>query len=75
MTAFLPLLYEALALKVSIVSSGLGSMADQATRKMGRALEDGVGKVGGNGLTVCMQEDDRIAAEEVVGVWGWETCG
>ena len=66
-TAFLPLLHKSPDPKVINITSGLGSIANTLTKKMGRLPSYGASKVGMNGLTAHMQtaENDRIAAEEV----------
>jgi len=68
-TAFLPLLHKSPDPKVINITSGLGSIANTLTKKMGRFPPYGASKVGMNGLTAHMQtaENDRIAAEEVKG--------
>ncbi|OCK97824.1 short chain dehydrogenase/reductase family protein [Cenococcum geophilum 1.58] len=68
-TAFLPLLHKSPDPKVINITSGLGSIANTLTKKMGRLPPYGASKVGMNGLTAHMQtaENDRIAAEEVKG--------
>ncbi|KAK3945059.1 hypothetical protein QBC46DRAFT_372636 [Diplogelasinospora grovesii] len=62
--AFTPLLHAAPAPKIINVSSGLGSMSNALTRKMGRAPAYGASKVGMNGLSVHLQveENDRVEA-------------
>ena len=64
--AFLPLLYKSADPKVISVSSGLGSMENALTRKMGRSPPYGTSKVGLNGFSVHMQvaENDRVEAEK-----------
>lgn len=68
-TAFMPLLHKAPSPKVINVTSGLGSIANTLTKKMGRFPPYGSSKIGMNGATVHMQtaENDRIAAEEEKG--------
>lgn len=68
-TAFMPLLHEAVNPKVINVTSGLGSISNTLTKKMGRFPPYGSSKIGMNGATVHMQtaENDRIAAEEEIG--------
>ncbi|PWY76984.1 short chain dehydrogenase/reductase family protein [Aspergillus heteromorphus CBS 117.55] len=68
-TAFTPLLYKSAAPKVINISSGLGSIQNTLTKKMGRTPPYGASKVGLNGLTVHMQvaENDRIEAEGTSG--------
>ncbi|GFN20603.1 hypothetical protein AtubIFM55763_005674 [Aspergillus tubingensis] len=65
-TAFTPLLYQSSGPKVINISSGLGSIQNSLTKKMGRAPAYGASKIGMNGLTVHMQvaENDRIEKEE-----------
>jgi NAD(P)-dependent dehydrogenase (short-subunit alcohol dehydrogenase family) len=62
--AFTPLLHCSRAPRVINISSGLGSMTNALTRKMGRAPAYGASKVGLNGLSVHLQveENDRIEA-------------
>lgn len=62
--AFTPALHRSPAPKVINVSSGLGSMSNALTRKMGRAPAYGASKVGLNGLSVHLQveENDRVEA-------------
>ncbi|KUJ14081.1 NAD(P)-binding protein [Mollisia scopiformis] len=62
--AFTPLLYKSKDPKVINVSSGLGSIQNSLTKKMGRSPPYGSSKIGLNGLTVHMQvaENDRIEA-------------
>lgn len=62
--AFTSLLHAASSPKIINVSSGLGSMTNALTRKMGRAPAYGASKVGLNGLSVHLQvaENDRIEA-------------
>ncbi|KAK4212146.1 hypothetical protein QBC37DRAFT_375320 [Rhypophila decipiens] len=64
--AFTPLLHASPgpSPKVINVSSGLGSMTNALTRKMGRAPAYGASKVGLNGLSVHLQieENDRVEA-------------
>ena len=62
--AFLPLLYKSADPKVVNVTSGLGSMHNALTKKMGRTPPYGASKIGMNGFTVHMQvaENDRVAA-------------
>ncbi|KAL9110643.1 MAG: hypothetical protein Q9227_004820 [Pyrenula ochraceoflavens] len=62
--AFMPALHAASAPKVINVSSGLGSMSNSLTRKMGRLPAYGASKVGMNGLSVHLQveENDRVEA-------------
>ncbi|KAL4912959.1 short chain dehydrogenase/reductase family protein [Aspergillus aurantiobrunneus] len=64
-TAFTPLLYKSSSPKVINVSSGLGSIQNSLTKKMGRSPPYGASKIGMNGLTVHMQvaENDRIEAD------------
>ncbi|KAH8693052.1 short chain dehydrogenase/reductase family protein [Talaromyces proteolyticus] len=64
--AFIPLLYESSDPKVINVSSGLGSMQNALTQKMGRHPPYGASKIGMNGLTVHLQvaQNDRIKAEQ-----------
>lgn len=68
-TAFLPLLHKSPDPKVINITSGLGSITNTLTKKMGRFPPHGASKVGMNGLTAHMQtmENDRIAAEEAKG--------
>ena len=63
-TAFMPLLHTSADPKVINVTSGLGSITNTLTRKMGRYPTYGSSKIGMNGATVHMQtaENDRIAA-------------
>lgn len=63
--AFTPLLYKSSDPKVINISSGLGSIHNSLTKKMGRSPPYGASKIGLNGLTVHMQvaENDRIEAE------------
>ncbi|KAK2813771.1 hypothetical protein FQN50_000169 [Emmonsiellopsis sp. PD_5] len=65
-TTFLPLLHRAANPRVINVTSGLGSIQNTLTKKMGRYPPYGASKVGMNGVTAHMQtaENDRIAAEE-----------
>ena len=67
--AFLPLLYKSADPTVISVTSGLGSMHNALTKKMGRTATYGTSKVGLNGFSVHMQvaENDRIAAEKEKG--------
>jgi NAD(P)-dependent dehydrogenase (short-subunit alcohol dehydrogenase family) len=60
--AFMPLLHAAPAPRIINVSSGLGSMSNALTRKMGRVPAYGASKVGMNGLSVHLQveENDRV---------------
>ncbi|KAI0473197.1 NAD(P)-binding protein [Xylariaceae sp. FL0804] len=62
--ALTPALHAAAAPRVINVSSGLGSMTNALTRRMGRHLAYGASKVGMNGLTVHLQvqENDRVEA-------------
>ena len=62
--AFMPLLHAAPAPRIINVSSGLGSMSNALTRKMGRVPAYGASKVGMNGLSVHLQveENDRVEA-------------
>lgn len=62
----MPLLHEAVNPKVINVTSGLGSISNTLTKKMGRFPPYGSSKIGMNGATVHMQtaENDRIAAED-----------
>ena len=62
--AFTPLLHAAPAPRIINVSSGLGSMSNALTRKMGRVPAYGASKVGMNGLSVHLQveENDRVEA-------------
>ncbi|KAI9929951.1 hypothetical protein ASPWEDRAFT_23679 [Aspergillus wentii DTO 134E9] len=62
--AFTDLLYKSPDPKVINISSGLGSMSNSLTTKMGRHPPYGASKIGMNGLTVHMQvaENDRIHA-------------
>ncbi|KAH9940509.1 short chain dehydrogenase/reductase family protein [Epithele typhae] len=64
--AFLPLLWKSADPKVVGVSSGLGSIANTLTKKMGRTAPYGASKIGMNGFSVHMQvkENDRVAAEK-----------
>ncbi|BCR90555.1 uncharacterized protein ACHE_60441S [Aspergillus chevalieri] len=64
-TAFTPLLYKSSAPKVINISSGLGSIQNSLTKKMGRSPPYGASKIGMNGLTVHMQvaENDRVEAD------------
>ncbi|GAD94648.1 short chain dehydrogenase/reductase family protein [Paecilomyces variotii No. 5] len=64
--AFAPLLYKSRDPKVINVSSGLGSIQNALTKKMGRSVPYGTSKVGLNGLTAHLQvlENDRVQAEE-----------
>ncbi|KAL1877677.1 hypothetical protein Plec18167_004643 [Paecilomyces lecythidis] len=64
--AFTPLLYRSSNPKVINVSSGLGSIQNALTKKMGRSVPYGTSKVGVNGLTAHLQvlENDRVQAEE-----------
>lgn len=63
-TAFMPLLHRSADPKVINVTSGLGSITNTLTKKMGRFPTYGSSKIGMNGATVHMQtaENDRIAA-------------
>lgn len=63
-TAFTPLLYKSPDPKVINVSSGLGSIQNTLTVKMGRNVPYGTSKIGLNGLTAHMQvaENDRVQA-------------
>ncbi|ROW08687.1 hypothetical protein VPNG_06395 [Cytospora leucostoma] len=65
--AFTPLLRESADPKVINVSSGLGSIQNSLTKKMGRSPIYGVSKIGLNGLTVHLQvaENDRVAVEGI----------
>ncbi|KAJ9309364.1 hypothetical protein DTO217A2_982 [Paecilomyces variotii] len=65
-TAFTPLLYKSTDPKVINITSGLGSIQNALTKKMGRSVPYGTSKVGLNGLTAHMQvvENDRVQAEE-----------
>jgi NAD(P)-dependent dehydrogenase (short-subunit alcohol dehydrogenase family) len=60
-----PLLYKSADPKVINVSSGLGSIQNSLTKKMGRSPPYGASKIGLNGLTVHMQvaENDRVEAQ------------
>lgn len=64
--AFTPLLYKSADPKVINVSSGLGSIQNSLTKKMGRSPPYGASKIGLNGLTVHMRvaENDRVEAEK-----------
>lgn len=64
--AFKPLLHKSTDPKVINITSGLASMQNALTKKMGRFPSYGTSKVGLNGLTVHMQieENDRIEAEK-----------
>lgn len=64
--AFTPLLYKSSDPKVINVSSGLGSMQNALTKKMGRHPPYGASKIGMNGLTVHLQvaENDRIKDDD-----------
>ncbi|THC93853.1 hypothetical protein EYZ11_006666 [Aspergillus tanneri] len=64
-TAFTPLLYKSSDPIVINLSSGLGSIQNSLTKKMGRSPPYGSSKIGVNGLTVHMQvaENDRVEAE------------
>ncbi|OCL02960.1 NAD(P)-binding protein [Glonium stellatum] len=64
-TALLPLLQKAADPKVINITSGLGSIVNTLTKKMGRYPPYGASKVGLNGLTAHMQttENDRVTAE------------
>ncbi|KAI0741611.1 short chain dehydrogenase/reductase family protein [Daedaleopsis nitida] len=64
--AFKPLLYKSADPKVINVTSGLGSIQNALTKKIGRAPAYGASKVGLNGLTIHMQvmENDRMKAPE-----------
>jgi len=70
--AFKPLLYKSTDPKVVSVSSGLGSITNTLTKKMGRAPSYGASKIGMNGLTAHLQtqESDRIQAETEKGEKG-----
>lgn len=63
--AFTHLLYKSSDPKVINISSGLGSMQNALTKKMGRYPPYGASKIGMNGLTVHLQvvENDRVKAE------------
>lgn len=63
--AFKALLHKSADPRVINISSGLGSMTNALTRKIGRAVPYGSSKVGLNGLTVHMQveENDRTDSE------------
>ncbi|CAN8102494.1 unnamed protein product [Discula destructiva] len=62
--ALTPVLRASSAPRIINVSSGLGSMSNALTRKMGRAPAYGASKVGLNGLSVHLQveENDRVEA-------------
>lgn len=68
-TAFLPLLHKAPSPRVINITSGLGSITNTLTKKMGRVPHYGASKIGMNGATMHMQtaEIDRIAAQQVEG--------
>ena len=63
--AFMPLLYKSTDPKVISITSGLGSMTNALTKKMGRSPPYGASKIGLNGFSVHMQvaENDRVEAE------------
>ena len=69
-TAFLPLLHGSPDPKVINITSGLGSIQNTMTKKMGRFPPYGASKIGMNGATVHMQtaENDRVEAEGGKGV-------
>lgn len=62
-TAFIPLLHRATHPKVINVGSGLGSITNTLTKKMGRTPPYGTSKVAVNGMTAHFQtaENDRVA--------------
>ncbi|KAE8151105.1 short chain dehydrogenase/reductase family protein [Aspergillus avenaceus] len=64
--AFTPLLHKSPDPKVINISSGLGSIQNSLTKKMGRTVPYGASKIGLNGLTVHMQvaENDRVEVGE-----------
>ena len=64
-TGFLPLLHASNDSKVINITSGLGSIQNTLTKKMGRFPAYGASKIGMKGATVHMQtaENDRIEAE------------
>ena len=66
MTAFMPLLHASPDPKVINITSGLGSIGNTLTKKMGRFPAYGASKIGMNGATVHMQtaENDRIEAAD-----------
>lgn len=68
-TAFKPLLHKAVNPKIITVSSGLGSIHNVLTKKMGRAPPYGSSKVGMNGVMMHMatMENDRVQAEKEKG--------
>ena len=69
-TVFMPLLHKATSPKVIDVTSGLGSIANTVTKKMGRFPSYGSSKIDMNCVTVHMRaaENDRTAAEDEKGV-------
>ena len=64
-TVFQSLLYKSAEPKVISVTSGLGSIQNVLTKKLGRSVPYGASKIGLNGLMVHMQvaENDRVEAE------------
>jgi NAD(P)-dependent dehydrogenase (short-subunit alcohol dehydrogenase family) len=70
--AFKDLLHKSTDPKVISVSSGLGSITNTLSKKMGRAPPYGASKIGMNGLMAHLQtqEKDRAVAEEEKGEKG-----